>query len=441
MKGKKLLTLLTLAMGFAIVGGTFAAWAVTDNADPFGIKVSPGQVGPDETKYVTLSYGSKAFANVENLKPGEPRLAGSVILKADTDDGSVFPYGQFDISLTDQTETPKADDAANLIDLLEVKVYNKEVTVDEHGIAVVPKKTEEGHETEEIDPIESILKADEEKKASAKLTIPSDGYKVWVVVSLDGSTDAKDLDEIASDVVYVGMDLNKSSDTPIVESSTIYLVGDPGKSMYCYAWSKTNKNAEWPGKLMNDLSNGYYSYELDIEYETIIFSERAVVAPATEETQVWQTVDLTIGAEQRSAAKASFTKNSTPVQEGETAGKYEGTWSKKPATDLVWGYYLIGDSEGLGAWDISVANLMTKVNDDEYTFEYTFTKGENFKVCNSNKTVWYSTKTPWEHCGFEVDTDGNIVIGDEGVGAHTVHLYLNGENENFVTLGLPVQQG
>ena len=87
MIGKKLLTLLSLAMGIAIV-----AWAVTDNADPFGVKVSPGTVGPDTTKFVTLSYGDSTFANVDNLKAGEPRIAGSILLKADTKDGSTFDH-------------------------------------------------------------------------------------------------------------------------------------------------------------------------------------------------------------------------------------------------------------------------------------------------------------------------------------------------------------
>ena len=123
MKGKKILTLVSLACGVGVVGATFAAWAVSDQADPFGIKVSPGSLTPSDTTFVTLKYdGAPVSADVSNLAAGKPRLAAKCTLLAETSTTTTYP-GKFTVKLTDQTEGTKAVGAAKLIDKLVVDVF------------------------------------------------------------------------------------------------------------------------------------------------------------------------------------------------------------------------------------------------------------------------------------------------------------------------------
>ena len=65
MKRKSIILLSSILAGSLLVGGAFAAYAVTDNADPFGINVTPGNIDEDTTKYVTLSWGEST--NLEGV--------------------------------------------------------------------------------------------------------------------------------------------------------------------------------------------------------------------------------------------------------------------------------------------------------------------------------------------------------------------------------------
>ena len=417
MKGKKILTLASLAMGVAIVGATFAAWAVTDNADPFGIKVSPGKVGPDKTQFVTLSYGGSTFANVDNLKAGEPRLAGSVVLKADTNDGEVFPYAVFDIELKDQTPA-KSGDIAKLVNLLNVDVYDVAITTGDDGSAVIPDgATPIGHI-----PVESAL------KTSIAVTIPSGtGKTVYVVVSLDAETDAKTLEEIASDVVYLEMNLNKAAEGDYTTASKVYLrqAISSNEAMYCYAWSDNNKNAAWPGVEMTyEASMELWSYDLKTEFTNAIFSIQNV--EGEEPVTTWQTVDLTVD-------HSGLVENPvfTPGSAGED-GKYSGTWGKLPDPDIVKGYYVVGDKKG--SWNPAKDNLMTMEvgNEKHYSIDLSLAAEEKIKVTNESKTVWYSSVSTWDDCGFTIDEEGNVVVTTAG--NYTVNLYTEGDGGNCITL-------
>lgn len=426
MKGKKILTLASLAMGVAIVGATFAAWAVTDNADPFGIKVSPGKVGPDQTQFVTLSYGSSTFANVDNLEAGVARLAGSVLLKADTSDGTMFPYAVFDIELKDQSGT-KPDGAAKLVDLLNVDVYDVAITKDPvTGAAVIPDGAE---------PIGHIPTEDGKLKASVPVEIPHEtGLPVYVVVSLDEDTDAKTLEDIAKDVVYLQMDLNKAESGDYTTASKLYINQAVGadESMYIYAWSDKNKNANWPGVEMEyDAALEMWSYDLKTEFTNVIFSIEK--EQGDQKVATWQTVDLLVDHAEL-ATKPVFTPGVTPDAEG----KYTGSWGKLPDPDIVKGYYVVGDHIGTGDFTPVKETLMTvdATNEKHYTKEMTFVAGEKIKVTNEKRTVWYSSVTPWDDCGFTIDEFGNLVV--TAAGTYTVNLYLEGDGGNCLTLGLPL---
>lgn len=418
MKGKKILTLASLAMGVAIVGATFAAWAVTDNADPFGIKVSPGKVGPDTTQFVTLSYGGSTFANVDNLKAGEPRLAGSVVLKADTNDGEVFPYAVFDIKLIDQTGA-KAEGLAKLVNLLNVDVYNVAISKDSDGKAVIP---------DGATPIGHIPTKEGKLVSSIPVEIPSEtGLPVYVVVSLDAETDAKTLEEIASDVVYLEMNLNKAAEGDYTTASKVYLrqAISSNEAMYCYAWSDNNKNAAWPGVEMTyEATMELWSYDLKTEFTNVIFSIQNI--EGEEPVTTWQTVDLTVD-------HAALVENPvfTPGSAGED-GKYSGTWGKLPDPDIVKGYYVVGDKKG--SWSPAKENLMTMEvgNEKHYSIDLSLDANEKIKVTNESKTVWYSSVSTWDDCGFTIDGEGNVVVTTAG--NYTVNLYTEGDGGNCITL-------
>ena len=466
MKGKKILTLASLAMGVAIVGATFAAWAVTDNADPFGIKVSPGKVGPDTTQFVTLSYGTSTFANVDNLKAGEPRLAGSVLLKAETNDGEVFPYAVFDVELKDQTGA-KAEGVAKLVNLLNVDVYDAEIKKASDGETLVNEMVVDSSITSAekfaeslalngklykkvesvytpvtayaesttyykkgaaLVPIGHIPTNEGKVKSSIPVEIPSEtGLPVYVVVSLASSTDAKTLEEIAADVVYLEMNLNKAESGDYTTATKIYLNQAIGsnEAMYCYAWSDSNKNGDWPGVEMTyEAATGLWSYDLKTEFTNLIFS---IQNTEEELTTTWQTIDLTVD-------HVALASNPVFTPGSQVEGKYTGTWGKLPDPDIVKGYYVVGDKIGDGQFSPVKETLMAKVGDDDthYKKEMTFVKGEKIKVCNENRTVWFSCLTTWDENLFTLDDDKNIIITNAGT--YTVDLYTEGLGGNCIVL-------
>ena len=111
---KKIFLLAAVGLGAALVGATFANWAVTDNADPFDIKVSTGSVTTDQTEYITLEWGSsQSMTHVANLAVNTVRKVGVLDLKPTT--GSNTPIESV-LSYT-------ATGGEHLLAKLEVKFY------------------------------------------------------------------------------------------------------------------------------------------------------------------------------------------------------------------------------------------------------------------------------------------------------------------------------
>ena len=82
----KKLTLLLASVGATVLlaGATLAAWAVTDKADPFGAKVTPGTIVDDNTDYVTISWGETTnLDNVEGIKVAQNCKVGELELLTD----------------------------------------------------------------------------------------------------------------------------------------------------------------------------------------------------------------------------------------------------------------------------------------------------------------------------------------------------------------------
>ena len=102
MRKKSIILLTSTILGLGLIGGTLAGWAVTDNADPLNIGISPGTISTDTTtSYITLSWGSSQnIGNVSNLKLDETRRAGVLDLRADSATTDVNVSGDLSISIT-----------------------------------------------------------------------------------------------------------------------------------------------------------------------------------------------------------------------------------------------------------------------------------------------------------------------------------------------------
>jgi len=401
MKGKKFLILASILAGTALVGGTFAAWAVTDQADPFGLKISPGSISEDTVNFVTLSYGDRTYANVENLAVGQNRLAATIGLKADTSNSESYT-GKFSVSLLNQTV--KEGSEPLLIDYLTVNVYDVTIEADANGVVT----TNVG----ELTPKGTYNKAS--SSGDISVTVTDNVQKlVYVTVSLANTVEASTLQTIKSDIVYLQFDWN-SNGTGEVSTSTVYFnYGSAGKNIRCYAWTASKVNAEYPGAAMTDLGNGLYSYELSMDYSKLLFVDY------TGNTEVYKTADLEL---------TTTARTQTPCYTKTNEG---GSWGVVP-TVLEAGYYLVGS---INNWTPSAEYKLTQ--DSETPAEYAIegvqlSAGSTLKVRNADGSDWKTSSGVWEGCGFTLDGDGNIVIAAAGV--YTVHLNTADAEGHYVWL-------
>lgn len=417
---KKLLALISLMAGGAIVGTTFAAWAVTDNADPFSIKVTPGGSGTDETKTVTLSYGSTFHANnISGLTAGTPKMAAEVGLLADTAGDNY--EGKFSLELEDLT-TGKAAGDAKLIDNLEVKVYSKTTTFQIEYNSVTKAVTTDltGATVDCYIPVTG----DHPFETSHNYEV-ADGEEqvVYVVVAIKTGLAPNVLDQIHDDYVRITMDWGKGSAAD-EESSEIYYqapTAGSGEHYYVYAWDALgNKNHEWPGIAMEEeyeVMNGVslYSYNLGTQFVNVIFNDGGSGE----------------GHETATQSITSSIRETTPCFNG-------STWVAKPAeTGLSADWYLVG-SYAAGSWDPAAGGAMTFVEngEDDY-YEKTgvvLAANDQIKVCNAAKTQWRSSVDYFggNTIKAHVDGDGNVVV--EEAGTYTIRMYPSGANGNYLIL-------
>lgn len=108
----------------------------------------------------------------------------------------------------------------------------------------------------------------------------------------------------------------------------------------------------------------------------------------------------------------------------------DATWS----LELEVNYYLIGSFNEWTSSDLTYK--MTKVSEGVYKYEnMVLTAGAQFKVFTpGDEITYYSNASTWEGCGFTLGDYGNIVVTNAGL--YNINFYLNGENNNHVTLEL-----
>ena len=410
MKGKKILALASIFAGAALIGSTFAAWAVTDNADPFGVKVSPGTIASDTINYVTLSYGERTYSNVEGLAIGTNRLAATVGLIADTSNSQSYT-GKFAVNLIDQTAT-KGEGAKYLIDYLTVNVYTDTIAADTNGVVTT--------DVSKLTPIATLNKTT--AAATPSVTVSDNTAKpVYVTVSLSNSVTASILEEIRSDVVYIQMNWNSSGTDEVSASKVYFNYGTAGKKAYLYAWTASKVNGQYPGVLMTDDGNGLYSLDLSLEYSDLLF----VVKNGDNEEYKSADQQLT-----------STMRTQTPC-----FNRSGANWTAKSET-LDPGYYLVGS---INAWTPSAQYKLTQDSTETNVYRIEniqLAAGDKIKVRDNTGEHWYGTTAPselepqggvWTDCGFTTDSDGNIIISEAGVytincnttDAQGHHIYLD----------------
>ena len=388
MKKRGLLLALAALAGSALVGGTFAAWAVTDNANPFGVAISPSTLDVGDTKTVTLDWGEAAEGDtalqgstIDNLSMGQEKGPYSVVLKATTTNNTAFT-GSLTVGLT-----TTATGANKLIDYLTVTAYDK-------------KKTEQGYQL-------VLTVPDAQSNYEVSINLQVTGSKtLYFYFSLDAAITPVIYNAIKNDIVTLTLDWNKApsgTDNQTYVESVTYYFNKPSDwgAPKAYAWkASTGKaNGDYPGAAMTLFDGTIYSVALDNEYDHVIF---------TDGTDAHKTADLTLTP-------------ATPYWNG-------SAWAAAPTTETE--YNLVGDFNN---WTAAAANKMTKLAEPHNGYTYVIQNvvvgaGDGLKVLSSTN-VWY---------GHEGTGSGNLVI--ETAGTYNFYFNPNGVEANNHTYYILCEQ-
>lgn len=256
MKRKALFLLATSVLGMGIVGGTFAAWAVTDNADPVNIKVAPGDVASDKTTtYATMYYGqSQSISNVGGLQRGSYRKAGVLDLRASTSNHASF-NGKLTLAVADSV-------GSGLAEKLHVEVYKGNLTAT-NGIVSQADYT-----------AAASNKLAFTNGVSSTITVLDKAENLYsVVVYLDSSVSVTEYDAMSALQANITLNWDHAySGDDLATSTTLYARGFGGQ-VYCYAWNDNEVMKAFPGEAMTltSVADTYY-YAVPTKYTKVIFT-------------------------------------------------------------------------------------------------------------------------------------------------------------------------
>ena len=426
MKRKSIILLASAVLGLGLVGGTLAGWAVTDNADPLNIRISPGSISTDTTThYITLDWGSSQdISNVSNLKIDETRRVGVLDLRAD----SATPNAET-VSGDLRIKMASASGAENaLLTYLKVDVYQGDIPAysnaetyeaDElviYGKAVYKCKAD-------IDAAEEWTAAhwdvDTAKKVTFGNTPDDDGYNVanivltstnmnkanpyTVIAYLGNSITQTVYDQLRANnkQALVTFDWGIGSGVTVTTGKQIYFRGitahdtSVSSAPFMYAFKGEDVvNAAWPGVRMDSAKvDGWYTLELDItKYDYVVFNDGQASGGV-------QTSDLSV-AELYKVVSTELTQN---------AYVYDGESSHYALHDdeVEVAYYLVGTGVKVGTqdldWDVPHGYKVTLDGEGKAVVSITTTVANaRLKFYEVASGIWYSN-------------DGNdFVIGDAG---------------------------
>ena len=384
--------------GTLLIGGTFASWIVTDNADPFGIQITPVALEESEAHRVTLEWGAEAhttFTNISDINLND-EIKRTVGLKA-VYDGDAFT-GNLSATLT-----TTSNNATKLIDYLDVDVYDKENKTDDGATKLFTISHHAQTPT---------------YSGNADIAVNNNVEKVVsFYFSLNAAMTPQIYESVRSDTVTITIDWNKGSQIVASTAQTYYFeplsgwnVGE--KTLYAYAWTATGAiNNAWPGIAMGkvkDAANGHqpiYAITLEVDaldpYTHIIFTDN----------DGHQTADLDLNA-------------STPYY---SMYGLEPSWQAAPDLNVVVPDYFIAGSFNAWATDNDQWQLVANTVEDDGYADYDYmllakdiAAGQTLKVISSTG-VWY---------GEHGTSDGNFTIGE----ANTYDFFfsVNGVNGVFI---------
>ena len=365
MKGKSLFFLGAIVAAGLLVGGTFAAWAVTDNADPFSVTITPETLEVGDNKSVTLDWGTKGLINIESLSIGEEKGPYALGLRATTSDNNAF-MGNLSVSLATE-----AAGEQKLIDYLHVNVYDDAAKTNA-AILTVPDGSANYSVAQDIEVTSGVEKV------------------VYFFISLDSGISPATYTAIKNDVVTLTVDWNKGSAIIPIDAATIYYKNvNSWAEVYAYAWkaSDLSSNAEWPGVKMALAKDDIFSAAIGAGFDKIIFNNG-------NGGEGNQTADLDLNI-------------ATPY--------YNGTaWGAAPDLAAEVDYYLVGTfNEWVAGSEFKLAKLAEAHNGFNYHIQRVSLGNEEFKIVSS-ENVWFG----------ESSTDGgaaNISLGQPG----TYDIYFN----------------
>ena len=400
---KKSLFLIGSILGAAaLIGGTFAAWAVTDKADPFSVNITPGTLDVGVNQAVTLEWGTKGLVNIENLEMGVEKGPYILGLKA-TYTGTETFTGNLSAALsTTATEDDK------LLNHLTVNVYEGEDKYKRNDQNEIVKDNQNNNVVQT--PLLSIATGAGTQEAPIPKSVNKDiqvnsgeEYKVCFYITLDSGLNPITYNALRQQTVTMTVDWNKGSTIQVVTSQSIFFKNTSSwANVKAYAWDSTTgkSSGTWPGLEMKSEKDNIYSIAIESEFDKVIFT-----GTVTEDNvQVLkQTADLDL-PDIDDIGKESY----APYWNG-------SAWVGAPDLNAETVYYLVGEHN---SWTTSTSALMTKgeytVNEKTYTYKITnvpIAAGGKLKVVSSGNT-WY---------GEGGTSSGDMVIGE----ANNYNFYFN----------------
>ena len=364
MKGKSLFFLGAIVAAGLLVGGTFAAWAVTDNADPFSVTITPETLEVGDNKSVTLDWGTRGLINIESLSIGEEKGPYALGLRATTSDNSAFVGNLSVVMATEAAGEQK------LINYLHVNVYESDAIPHGEALLTVPDGSANYSVNKDIQ-----VTSGEEKV-------------VYFFISLDSGISPATYTAIKNDVVTLTVDWNKGSAIEEITAATVFYKNvSSWENVYAYAWkaSDLSSNAEWPGVKMANAKDDIFTAAIGVGYDKIIFNNGG---------EGNQTGDLDLDI-------------ATPY--------YNGTaWGAAPDLAAEVEYYLVGTfNEWMIGEGYKLEKLAAAHNGFNYHIQHQGLGNEEFKIVGSDN-AWFA----------ETSTEGgaaNISLGEAG----TYDIYFN----------------
>ncbi len=413
----KKLSLLLASLGAAalFVGGTFAAYVITDNANPIGKKISPSEITDDKIGNITLEWGENTIANVGNLGAGATAKMGNIVLKAsgkDADNLDISTYaGTLNMKLTDLTKYGDTEPANKLIDFLEVDVVPGDVSLETWVGKTAEQQAADriGH----IPPTPGVYAFD----AAATGTAAGSTYSVFVKLS-DSATPV--YTTISTQVVYLQLDWNANqNDSQVAETTKVFFQkpasGWTGDKVYVYAWKDGVQNAAFPGVEMKSEGGRLYSFELagsseqgKDKFGKVIFSD---YSSSAQEHVLHQTADIALDYSKQYYVCGAVGED----------GKYACTSSATAPVELA-AYYVTGVINGVDKWyttvgfvsDLAMSTENLEHGDKGKLSNITLKAGDQLCVIANDGATYYHAQG-----------GGNFVI--EADGAYDIYLNANSE--------------